>query len=76
MRRGLEAVLRDVPDVQPFTFPNYPHHVTVLHPAYGTVESYDPALTGEGSMARAIAEGLCDCENTGPWLRVYVPVQS
>jgi hypothetical protein len=76
IRAGLEAALKDVPDVQPFTFLNYPHHVTVLHPPCGTVETYDPAMNGCASMQAAIKDGLCDCENTSPWLRVYVGEQA
>jgi hypothetical protein len=79
-RQGLQEVVDEAmatrPDTVPFTFPNYPHHVTYLHPPCGTVESVDPAYAGvQGSMTQAIAEGLCDCENASPWVKVYVEAQ-
>jgi hypothetical protein len=69
---AVRAALKDVPDVEPFTFAGYRGHVTVIHSPCGTVETYDPATTGPASLSAAIAEGLCDCENTSPWLRIYV----
>jgi hypothetical protein len=71
-RAGLRAALELLPDVEPFTFAGYPDRPAYLHPTCGTVVDIDPAMTGEGSMTDAVAAGECDCENTGPWLRIYV----
>jgi hypothetical protein len=64
---GLEAVLRDVPDVVPFTFAGYPDHQVFLHPC-GTVVDVAPGSDTEAD----VRAGACDCENTSPWMRIYV----
>lgn len=64
---GLTAALADVPDVEPFTFAGYPDNPVFLHPC-GTVVDASP---GSDTMA-AIEAGECDCENTAPWMRIYV----
>lgn len=65
---GLEAVLADVPDVVPFTFAGYPDNPVYLHKC-GTVVDVGPI----GTEIRAQVEaGECDCENTSPWMRIFV----
>jgi len=73
---GLREALKDVPDVQPFVHSGYPDNPVFIHPSCGTVIDADPAMRGiEGSVWSDIAAGECDCENTAPWLRIYVEKQ-
>lgn len=64
---GLAAALDGVPDVEPFAFAGYPDSEVFLHPC-GTVVD---AVSGSGTM-HSIKDGECDCENTAPWMRIYV----
>jgi hypothetical protein len=52
-----------------FTFPGYPDNPVYLHPVCGTVVDVSPL---SGDAVDAVDAGECDCENTGPWLRIYV----
>jgi hypothetical protein len=63
---GLEEALRDVPDVVPFAFPGYRDRPVYLHPC-GTVA--EVGVEDEGTAAHI---RRCDCENTEPWMRIYV----
>jgi hypothetical protein len=67
-RAGLEAVLAEVPDVEPFTFAGYPDNEVYLHPC-GTIMD---VLPGRSDVRSDVEDGVCDCENTAPWRRVYV----
>lgn len=69
IRSGLERALKSVPDVEPFTFAGYPDNPVYIHPTCGTVVDVSPA--GK-DMRAAVDAGECDCENIGPWLRIYV----
>lgn len=65
---GIQAVLDLLPDVEPFTFTGYPDNPVYLHKC-GTVVDVSPVSKG----ARAeVDAGECDCENTSPWMRIYV----
>jgi hypothetical protein len=66
-RTVVEAVLRDVPDVVPFTFEGYPDSQVFLHPC-GTVVDVVPGT----DLWDQVQAGECDCENTSPWMRIYV----
>lgn len=67
---GLEAALKDVPEVKPFAFEGYPDHEVYLHPC-GTVVDV-PAM--ETELRAEIEDGACDCEGGQPWMRIYVEV--
>lgn len=70
---GLAAALKDVPDVVPYTFTGFPSLIAYIHPPCSTVVDVDPAHAGiKGSLYEQVANGECDCENTSPWLRIYV----
>ena len=72
-RAGLAAALKDVPDVEPFAFDGYPDNPVYLHPSCGTVVDVAPIridMHDQAAYEKWLAE--CDCENTGPWLRIYV----
>lgn len=72
-RAALEVVLKDVPDVEPFTDTAARGRHAFIHPPCWTVVDADPAMKGiEGSIWTDIEAGECDCENTSPWLRIYV----
>jgi hypothetical protein len=59
------------PDVEPFAFANDTRPVFLQ--SCGTVCDADPANEGiENSTWEQIKAGGCDCENTGPWKRIYV----
>lgn len=68
-REHLQAALDTLPDVQPFAFAGYPDNPVYLHPTCGTVVDVSPISR---DMRDAVDAGECDCENTGPWLRIYV----
>ena len=73
IQAGLEAVLKDVPDVVPFADPAAAGRLTYIHPSCWTVIDADPAMKGiKGSVWTDIEAGDCDCENTSPWQRIYV----
>jgi hypothetical protein len=64
---GLEAILGNVPDVEPFTFFGYPDNPVFLHPCGTVVDAREGTdLWGQ------VQAGECDCENTAPWMRIYV----
>jgi hypothetical protein len=66
-RTVVAAVLRDVPDVEPFAFAGYPDNPVFLHPC-GTVTD-----AKEGTdLWDQVQAGECYCENTQPWHRIYV----
>lgn len=67
-REALAAALEDVPDLEPFTFPGYPDNEVYLHKC-GTVTD---VLPGPNDTRACIEAGECDCENTSPWMRIYV----
>ena len=69
---GLEVALRDVPEVRPFTFPGYPDSEVYLH-GCGTVVD---VLPGPNDTRECVEAGECDCENTSPWMRIYVEAQA
>ena len=69
VHKALQAVLDSLPDVVPFAFKGYPDNSVYLHPTCGTVVDVSPD-TGAGRAE--VDRGECDCENTAPWLRIYV----
>ncbi len=73
IEKGVQAVLdlieQEQPQVQPFTFTGYPDNPVYLHPSCGTVVDVSPINTDTKDSVDA---GECDCENTMPWLRIYV----
>jgi hypothetical protein len=66
---GLDAALKDVPDVVPFAFSGYPENPVYLH-SCGTVIDVAP-MPGDDTWAD-VEQGRCDCESRAPWLRIYV----
>lgn len=64
---GLRAALVDVPDVQPFTFRGSLDNPVYIHQC-GTVIDVVPGSETDDQ----VQAGECDCENTSPWLRIYV----
>ena len=70
IKAGLAAALRDMPDVVPFAFDGYPDNPVYLHPACGAV--VDVSSLGIGASFEQVDRDECDCENTSPWLRIYV----
>lgn len=70
IRAGLEAVLADVPDVEPFTWVGSPDSVAWLHPC-GQVVDTDDSERGRALLAEVL-ECMCDCESGQPWKRIYV----
>jgi hypothetical protein len=68
IEQGLTRALKDVPDVEPFTFPGYPDNEVYLHPC-GTVTD---VLPGPSETRACVEDGACDCEGGQPWRRIYV----
>lgn len=64
----LQKVL-DLIDLEPFTFTGYPDNPVYLHPPCGTVVDVSPL---HKDMRDCVDRGECDCENTQPWVRIYV----
>lgn len=52
----------------PFTFKGYPDHPVFIHQC-GTIQDLSPL--SKDALADIVA-GLCDCENTSPWMKVYI----
>jgi len=80
-RKGLQEVVDEAlatrPDVKPFTFAGYEGRPVFIHGSCGTIIDVDPAHAGiENSTFEQVRAGECDCENTGPWFRVYVGKQA
>jgi hypothetical protein len=63
----------DLPEVEPFAFAGYPDNPVYIHPTCGTVVDVSPL---NKDTRDAVDRGECDCENTMPWLRVYVEKQA
>lgn len=73
IKAGLAAALKDVPDVEPYTFTGFPNLIAYIHPPCSKVMDVDPAHAGvKWSLYEQVAAGECDCENASPWLRIYV----
>lgn len=71
IEQGLTRALKDVPEADPFRFAGYPDREVFLHASCGTVVDAVPGTETRGQVDR----GECDCEDTSPWLRVYVEKQ-
>lgn len=67
IRAGLEAALAAVPDVVPFTLSGYPDDLMFIHGCGAVID----VVKGSDAWDQVQA-GECDCENTGPWERIYV----
>lgn len=52
----------------PFTFGGHPDSPVFIHRC-GTVMDVSPV---NHEMLADIEAGLCDCENTSPWKKIYV----
>lgn len=66
MESDLKEAAR-VPDVVPFVFAGYPDNPVFLHGCGTVVDVVEGSDTWDQVRA-----GECDCENTGPWKRIYV----
>jgi hypothetical protein len=67
----IDAVLKGVPDVEPFHFAGYPDNAVYIHSTCGTVVDVVRASDTEA----CVQEGECDCETPAPWFMVYVAKQ-